>query len=66
MYITKDTRCEESKQQGKKGQDTRSEESKLQQKKCKDFLHLVKKEIATKIRSLLQKYASDEWATRER
>lgn len=48
-FITADTRC---------GED-------LQQARCKDFLRLVKKSIAFKIRSLLKKYAPEEWAERE-
>lgn len=50
-YVTKDTKCCSNKQQ---------------QEKCKDFLRLVKDKVAPKIRSLLQKYASDEWAAREK
>lgn len=38
----------------------------IQQKKCMDFLRLVKDLIAIKIRDFLQKYAPEEWATRER
>lgn len=46
--------------------DTKCEDDVMQRKKCMDFLRLVKDIIGTKIRELLQKYAKEEWAAREK
>jgi hypothetical protein len=55
-YITQDTRC----------MDEKKEVNIEEKKRCNNFLRLVKTEVATKIRSFLQRYAKDEWATREK
>lgn len=46
--------------------DTKCDGDLAKQKKCKDFLRLVQKHVATKIRSLLQGCAKDEWDAREK
>jgi hypothetical protein len=46
--------------------DTRCGEDRHQQKRCEDFLRLVKISIAGKIKSLLEKYAPEEWAERQK
>lgn len=50
-YVSKDTKCGNNKEQ---------------QERCNNFLRAVQREIAPKLRSLLQKYAGDEWAAREK
>ena len=51
-FITADTLCDP--------------DSPQQQGHCKNFLRLVKKSVALKIRSLLEKYAPEEWAERQK
>lgn len=46
--------------------DTRFDDNKEQEERCKNFLRAVQKEVAPKLRSLLQRYASEEWAAREK
>jgi hypothetical protein len=54
LYVTKDTKC----------CDNKGHDNKEQQERC--FLCAVQREIAPKLRSLLQRYASNEWAAREK